>query len=317
MKKSTLFVLLLAAVLLFMTACNPATKEPAATDDPTKIPGVAEDPNVPSNDKLVAATPEDIKLIIDTLNFDIKSATSIDGSSSRTIRYTLKENAKIDIDNNPNTEPVDISGSVTAYVTSNTSEQIIKQGWKSSTTYTIKYNGTVKLGDEEYKMENFVITTKSSHDDSITEGNNYSSSTEYEGSVKKKGTPISKDELKAFAYILYSSINKDTAEEKYIDSNQTFTFNYNLSKLKGSVSIMMDTRDYLNGTAVIIADFSNIKDHSITAKFVASVYDDGTGVPSIKDKKFEYASFDGKYFTSESLVVSDELVNRLLYLMSN
>ena len=68
MKKSTLFVLLLAAVLLFMTACNPATKEPAATDDPTSIPGVAEDPKVPSKDKFEKANDTDINNIMSALS---------------------------------------------------------------------------------------------------------------------------------------------------------------------------------------------------------------------------------------------------------
>lgn len=326
MKKSTLFVLLLAAVLLFMTACNPATQEPAATDDPTSIPGVTEDPtsipgvkedtNVPSKDKLVAATPDDIKNIINALRFDITSYSSMTDISSQAYKYTIKEGATIDIFNGTSTENVAISGTITEDYNSDHSEEKIEQGTKYSSTSGSKYNGSLTVGDVVYNMKDFVVKNISNTDPSNSE-NPHSYSFEYEGTVTKDGEDITENKDKKDCYDIISNCIHNNNVEKNVNGSmsQTTSFVYSAETLSGNVSMKVSL-DGSTATAVLIADFSKINGHKMTTKFIASLYNDGSNIPVIKEKRFEYASFDGTYYTSDSLVSADALVNLIVGLLS-
>ena len=317
MKKSTLFVLLLAAVLLFMTACNPATQEPAATDDPTKIPGVTEDQSVPSKDKFVTATPDDIKNIIEALRFDITSYSSMTNISSFAYKYTIKEGATIDIVDGTSIETVGISGTITEDYNSDYSEEKIAEGTKSSNTYVYKYNGSLTVGDVVYNMKDFVKKVISNTDPSNSK-NPHSYSFEYEGTVTKDGTEITVIKEKEACYsIIDQCIHNKNVEINVNGSVSKITsFVYSAEALNGTVSMRLSTNNDSTATAVLIADFSKINGHKMTTKFIASLYNDGSNTPVIKEKRFEYASFDGIYYTSDSLVSADALVNLIVSLLT-
>ena len=186
MKKSTLFVLLLVAVFLFMTACNPATKEPAATDDPTSIPGVAEDQKVPSKDKFEKANDTDIDNIMSALSqMNIYTCDSGTSTGSHKYTFTIKKDAKIFDISQGNERKV--SGSITEDFSSESTYEKTESGANKPYSKVTIYNGTVIIGDGDdkdvYVMSDFTVKI-------VPNENDPSGVTTYQGSLKLNGTEL-------------------------------------------------------------------------------------------------------------------------------
>lgn len=298
MKKSTLFVLLLAAVLLFMTACNPATNEPAATDDPTKIPGVTEDQNVPSKDKLVDLEDTDIESIINTLrNFNFFNAYSNEYEVTAHFKAKLKDGATLAYQGG---KALAFSGSATIghsskYTTGNGS---------SNTTFV---DGTLKLGNDEYVYSDFKATYSSG-------------SSESKGGYKFSGKCTLKNngELTATNDLIKASeianqVNPENANVSDIYSNAVVTFVYD-KKAESTISYRVSMTNLSEATVVMIVNLKNIEGHTITAKYYGQI-NPSSEEPALSDMTIEYASFDGVYFKPNSLINNKEIKDLLSKLM--
>lgn len=285
MKKSTLFVLLLAAVLLFMTACNPATKEPAATDDPTKIPGVTEDQNVPATPDSAEAA--DISNILNALSSLTKVDPSIVkfGSSSATIKAV---NGKITVFGGPEQD-------IDADYTFTTS---VAEGSNSSVT-TI--DGTLKLGEQKYEFENLSAT--------VTFNDNYQpQSLTHSGTCKHNGKPLeeNKDIINAInnaSYVMGSeyavSMKSETTTKISYDKEGVVVGNV---AIKSSITSEKTTR-------VVIANLKFGEELiPMTAKYIVSSTKDNTSI------EIKYASYNNVYFTGESLLKDENIKTALLSL---
>lgn len=314
MKKSTLFVLLLAAVLLFMTACNPATKEPAATDDPTSIPGVAEDPKVPSKDKFEKANDTDIDNIMSALSqMNISTCDSVTSTGSHKYTFTIKKDATIyDISQS---NEIKVSGSVTEDFSSESTYEKTESGANQTYNAVTKYNGTVIIGDGDdkdvYVMSDFTVKI-------VPNENDPSGVTTYQGSLKLNGTELidpnntNSDSFNNYYNTIMPRIIYGDISEKEIDEDvYIMTFNFDSESTKGNLSIKMDRTDPNNSYQVIMVNFSKLNDSSLTAKIVEYLTFDEKGMPTVTDVQIEYASLNGRYFTSDSLTNSKEFMNLL------
>ncbi|MCI7806407.1 MAG: hypothetical protein MR563_04595 [Spirochaetales bacterium] len=314
MKKSTLFVLLLAAVLLFMTACNPATKEPAATDDPTSIPGVAEDPNVPSKDKFEKANDTDISNIMSALSqMNIYACDSGISTVSHKYTFTIKKDAKIFDISQGNERKV--SGSITEDFSSESTYEKTESGANKPYSKVTIYNGTVIIGDGDdkdvYVMSDFTVKI-------VPNENDPSGVTTYQGSLKLNGTELidpnntNSDSFNNYYITIMPRIIYEDISEKEIDEDVYIkTFNFDSESTKGNLSIKMDRTDPNNSYQVIMVNFSKLNDSSLTAKIVEYLTFDEKGMPTVTDVQIEYASLNGRYFTSDSLTNSKEFMNLL------
>lgn len=284
MKKSTLFVLLLAAVLLFMTACNPATKEPAATDDPTSIPGVKEDTNVPA--KPESAEESDILNIFNAL-FSLTQVAPSDYDAYGSMSESYKaENGTID-GHYGNSLTIDADCSVSSSKT------------QGSNSFVLKVDGTLKVDEKNYEFLNFSVTNK------MIEGEETSSKS-YSGTCKLNNKPLENDADKEdavdYVNMLYGS--------QYTVSSEFDTTN-NLSY--DSKDVVVGTVDIRSSgtldknTTVVIANLKfGEKLVPMTAKYIVS---STKGNSSIEIK---YASFNGVYYTEESLLKSNDLMKTLM-----
>ena len=307
MKKSTLFVLLLAAVLLFMTACNPATKEPAATDDPTSIPGVAEDPKVPSKDKFEKANDTDINNIMSALSqMNISTCDSGTSTGSHKYTFTIKKDATIyDISQNNERK---VSGSVTEDFSSESTYEKTESGANQTYNKVTKYNGTVIIGDggdkEVYVMSDFTVKFKSNE--------NGSSEVTYQGSLKLNNKELGDSEKNAYYTDIMRRIIYGDISEKEIDEDvYIMTYNFDSESTKGNLSIKIDKADPNNSYQVIMVNFSKLNGSSLTAKIVEYLTFDEKGMPTVTDVQIKYASLNGRYFTSDSLTNSEKFMNLL------
>lgn len=314
MKKSTLFVLLLAAVLLFMTACNPATKEPAATDDPTSIPGVAEDPNVPSKDKFVKANDTDIKNITSALSqINLDDSDTTTSTSSRKYTFTIKEDAKI-FDNQSNKRKV--SGSFTIDVSSESTSEKTESGENRPYNEVTIFNGTVIIGDggdndDVYVMNDFTVNRVSTE--------NGSPKVTYQGSLKFRDKELvdsnNTDTTSIndfFNSIMSQIISEDISEKEINEDLFIITCKFDSKTTNGNLSIKMDQADPKKLCQVIMVNFSKLNDSSLTAKIVEYfTFDEKTPVPTLTDVQIKYASLNGRYFTSDSLTNSEEFMKLL------
>ena len=307
MKKSTLFVLLLAAVLLFMTACNPATKEPAATDDPTSIPGVAEDPKVPSKDKFEKANDTDINNIMSALSqMNIYTCDSGTSTGSHKYTFTIKKDATIyDISQNNERK---VSGSVTEDFSSESTYEKTESGANQTYNKVTKYNGTVIIGDggdkEVYVMSDFTVKFKSNE--------NGSSEVTYQGSLKLNNKELGDSEKNAYYTDIMRRIIYGDISEKEIDEDvYIMTYNFDSESTKGNLSIKIDKADPNNSYQVIMVNFSKLNGSSLTAKIVEYLTFDEKGMPTVTDVQIKYASLNGRYFTSDSLTNSEKFMNLL------
>lgn len=309
MKKSTLFVLLLVAVFLFMTACNPATKEPAATDDPTSIPGVAEDPKVPSKDKFEKANDTDIDNIMSALSqMNISTCDSGTSTGSHKYTFTIKKDATIyDISQNNERK---VSGSVTEDFSSESTYEKTESGANQTYNYNevTKYNGTVIIGDggdkEVYVMSDFTIKFKPNE--------NGSSEVTYQGSLKLNNKELGDSEKNAYYTSIMPRIIYGDISEKEIDEDvYIMTYNFDSESTKGNLSIKIDKADPNNSYQVIMVNFSKLNGSSLTAKIVEYLTFDEKGMPTVTDVQIKYASLNGRYFTSDSLTNSEKFMNLL------
>lgn len=307
MKKSTLFVLLLAAVLLFMTACNPATKEPAATDDPTSIPGVAEDPKVPSKDKFEKANDTDIDNIMSALSqMNISTCDSGTSTGSHKYTFTIKKDATIyDISQNNERK---VSGSVTEDFSRESTYEKTESGANQTYNAVTKYNGTVIIGDggdkKVYVMSDFTVKSEPNE--------NGSSEVKYQGSLKLNNKELDDSEKKAYYTDIMPRIIYGDISEKEIDEDvYIMTFNFDSESTKGNLSIKMDRTDPNNSYQVIMVNFSKLNGSSLTAKIVEYLTFDEKGMPTVTDVQIKYASLNGRYFTSDSITNSEKFMNLL------
>ena len=309
MKKSTLFVLLLVAVFLFMTACNPATKEPAATDDPTSIPGVAEDPKVPSKDKFEKANDTDINNIMSVLSqMNIYACDSGTSTGSHKYTFTIKKDATIYDISQSNERKV--SGSVTEDFSSESTYEKTESGANQTYNYNEvkKYNGTVIIGDggdkEVYVMSDFTVKFKPNE--------NGSSEVTYQGSLKLNNKELGDSEKNAYYTDIMPRIIYGDISEKEIDEDvYIMTFNFDSESTKGNLSIKIDKADPNNSYQVIMVNFSKLNGSSLTAKIVEYLTFDEKGMPTVTDVQIKYASLNGRYFTSDSLTNSEKFMNLL------
>ncbi len=306
MKKSTLFVLLLVAVFLFMTACNPATKEPAATDDPTSIPGVAEDPKVPSKDKFEKANDTDINNIMSALSqMNIYACDSGTSTGSHKYTFTIKKDATIYDISQSNERKV--SGSVTEDFSRESTYEKTESGANQTYNEVTKYNGTVIIGDggdkEVYVMSDFTIKIKPNE--------NGSSEVTYQGSLKLNNKELGDSEKNAYYTIMPRIIYGDISEKEIDEDVYIMTFNFDSESTKGNLSIKNDKADPNNSYQVIMVNFSKLNGSSLTAKIVEYLTFDEKGMPTVTDVQIKYASLNGRYFTSDSLTNSEKFMNLL------
>ncbi|MGN0907284.1 MAG: hypothetical protein ACI4NM_09055 [Bullifex sp.] len=184
MRKIILFVLLLGAVLLIMTACSHATPEPAKTDDHTNIPdvtensaplsddepepsvpddstmipGVTEDQNVPPEDMLVAVSDDDINAIIQSLEF--YPSTDFSREYSEVVQefmFKVKDGSVHRLEDG--TEAA-VSGSLLMKMQSFYDVvEITEEGFKNESGMTQTLNGVINCGDDEYVMTDFSISS--------------------------------------------------------------------------------------------------------------------------------------------------------------
>lgn len=288
MKKSTLFVLLLAAVFLFMTACNPATNEPAATDDPTSIPGVTEDPNVPSKDKLVPAKPEDINTILSALssiNNIRPNSITIEASSKYTNTYS---NAEVTLPGSAE------KSTVNGTITSQESKPV------DSDTFTRIYNGELTVDKVKYTFNNFTVATNDK-------------TTSYSGQciIGNNKNPNDYQKAEVESLIQYLSRNADN-EQTTEYGNLISKLNYNRDTVKGNISGKVTANNSNKSTIVVMVDLELGKEKvPTTAKYIINVPSDFKGDPSGLYLSIEYASFKGEYYTEESLLKSEVLMATL------
>ena len=307
MKKSTLFVLLLVAVFLFMTACNPATKEPAATDDPTSIPGVAEDPKVPSKDKFEKANDTDINNIMSALSqMNIYACDSGTSTGSHKYTFTIKKDATIYDISQSNEKKV--SGSVTEDFSRESTYEKTESGANQTYNEVTKYNGTVIIGDggdkEVYVMSDFTVKFKPNE--------NGSSEVTYQGSLKLNNKELGDSEKNAYYTDIMRRIIYGDISEKEIDEDvYIMTYNFDSESTKGNLSIKIDKADPNNSYQVIMVNFSKLNGSSLTAKIVEYLTFDEKGMPTVTDVQIKYASLNGRYFTSDSLTNSEKFMNLL------
>ncbi|MGN0907300.1 MAG: hypothetical protein ACI4NM_09135, partial [Bullifex sp.] len=92
---------------------------------------------------------------------------------------------------------------------------------------------------------------------------------------------------------------------------------YDSETVKGLIAFRSETTDNESTDHLIIADFSKLNDHSLSMKFTATISPDETNMKlKAENAKFAYASLDGRYFTNESLVTAENLIDFIVYDLS-
>lgn len=333
-RKIILFVLLLAAVLLIMTACSHATPEPAKTDDhtnipevtenptppsdeepepsvpddPTMIPGVTEDQNVPPENRMVPASDDDIKAIIEALRSDTSPyKTQEYGEVVQEFMFKVKDGSVHRLEDG--TEAA-VSGSLLMKMQSFYDVEITEEGFKNESGMTQTLNGVIKCGDDEYVMTDFSINFN--QDNWITD---------ISGSFTKNGIElVGIDTEEAFQELLYSSNLAFYIAKAYGGMPESYRMvqilkrEYDSETVKGLIAFRSETTDNESTDHVIIADFSKLNDHSLTMKFSATISpnEEKTKLKA-ENAKFAYASLDGTYFTNDSLVTAENLIHFFIY----
>lgn len=278
MKKSTLFVLLLVAVFLFMTACNPATKEPAATDDPTSIPGVAEDQNVPSKDKLVAATADDINSILPALS-SIATVNPQSSTFELAAKYTYTYN-NVEFLRPGSSDNNTVNGSIT----------VQESKPVDSRTYTKIYNGEITVNNVKFTFINFTVANNDT--------------TSYKGECKIDGKLLTADEGKKAIQDMLETISKTAKGEMTAEYGKIISkLEYKAPEVEGNVSAKVTVVDSKTSTILVIVDLKLGKEKiPTTAKYLITIPQEYKDNPSAINLSIEYASFNGVYFTEESLL---------------
>ena len=299
MKKYLAILLSLALVFCFIS-CDGSTKTPdgsngSSSNKPSlSIPVVPEDPNVPNKSKFVDADNSDLANIYAVFSELFESNAKSQVERYRIDWYEIKDGAYV------MPEIGNISGkfSITQYK----KYDEIKDYEEARTTY----NGTIKLGEDEYVASNVAMVyheTKNEKSIAIT------------GHAKKNGEDIdlntltSEDPLSKFINFKYFKYPpKDT------DIGQVLLCKVNDPDFVGRYSGEFFMEGDLAEVNVVV-DFSKVElpngqECSLTCGYKATV-NINEEVPKIE---INYISLNGKYFKPES-IEGDENIMKVLMML--
>lgn len=248
MKKKTV-VLLLALIMIFaFVSCNPEASDSSASSG--SLPGEV---TPPSEDERKSMSDADIKLAYTYFEYSIKD---VEESSSMSLSLKVSSE-KI--------------GTITVKEES--------EGTNSKTTV----NGNIKIGTDEYKVENLVFTQNSSSLPAIEKG-----------SLSKNGETLANDKLLAALSLIGDYV------EKHMEDFDTYEYNQ-----RGSCKVKLEKDNVAVGSGIMSGSIrvtqdseSAIQVYDITVNGVrlqTKAHSDGEGVI------FDYIALDGNFFDKESI----------------
>lgn len=303
MKKTSLIILLLIAVIFCMTSCNGSTSSPSSNDsNSNSIPGVKEDPNVPNSSEFVNSDPNAAAKasdVLSSLESVVTSSTAIvhHYEYSEIIKFSAIENANIN--GNAVTGSLELKRNIIEDYNSSS-----REGTNYPRVWTEFYNGEVKIGEDKYKAVNFEV--KYTQD---AEGNR--STPVYSGKLLKNDSDIQDPQS---VLSLIPVFNPDVFKREFVSRSVLFNNSYADSKLTGDVGYKMNMTEENKGHQIMAINFTNIEGgHSLTAKLS---YDFETTEAGYKPSniKFDYLSLDGTYYTPEFALTIEPIVELLTHI---
>ena len=304
MKKTSLIILLLIAVVFYMTSCNGSTSSPSSSgSNSNTIPGVKEDPNVPNSSEFINSDPKAAAKASEVLS----SLQAVAESSKPTVHhYEMSEITKYSAiagakDNNEQavTGALELRrNSVEDYNSSS------RGGASYPSVQTEVYNGEIKIGGDTYKAVNFEVKYTYG-----AEGG--SSAPSFSGKVLKNGVEVENPQSVLSYVPIY---NDEVFNRELVSRSQTLSESYADSSLIGNIGYQMNMAEENKGHQINIVNFTNIKGgHSLTAKLS---YDFETSEKGYKPSniKFDYLSLDGTYYTPEFALTINSVVELLTHI---
>ena len=296
MKKT--IVLLLSLILLFsFVSCNGSTNSPSDSGSSNKptitVPTAPVDTNASSAPKY-NATNDEGKILNVFTGLEGVIPDVFENEQDGTGNYELLSDKTIN--------GKSISGSFS-----------VRRNYSSKECKSQEiFNGTIKIGKNEYKLSNFAkIHTWSTGSDF-----NYSGSITVKDSSGNQST-ITKfedadDDIKYFINNYNHEIAKMTSAQNLSGG---IYVEYKGPNVVGKYSVSVSSTNSAMVTDVIV-NFEKItvsKDtHSLTARY-KMLQNFGSGM----DVDIEYASVDGTYYTPESIKNNKEIFPKLYYIIAN
>lgn len=301
MKKTSLIILLLVAVIFCITSCNGGTSSPSSSgSNSNTIPGVKEDPNVPNSSEFVSSDPKaqaKASEVLSILQAVAESSKPIvhHYEMSEITKYSAITGAK---DNNEQavTGALELRrNSVEDYNSSS------RGGASYPSVQTEVYNGEIKIGGDTYKAVNFEVKYTYG-----AEGG--SSAPSFSGKVLKNGAEV---ENPISVLVIVPIYDPSCFKQEVVSRSNSLNQTYADSSLTGNVGYQMNMTSDNVGHQLMIINFTNIKGgHSLTAKLSYDFEISGEGYkPS--NVKFDYLSLDGTYYTPEFALTIDSVVQFL------
>lgn len=303
MKKTSLIILLLIAVIFCMTSCNGSTSSPSSSDsNSNSIPGVKEDPNVPNSSEFVNSDPNAVAKASDvllSLQSVVESSTAIVHHSeySEIIKFSAIENANIN--GNAVTGSLELKrNGIEDYNSSS------RGGTNYPSVSTVIFNGEVKIGEDTYKAVNFEV--KYTYD---AEGPG--STPVYSGKLLKNDSDIEDPQSVLSLIHIY---DPNVFKQEFVSRSVLVNESYADSKLTGNAGYKMNMTEENKGHQIMAINFTNIEGgHSLTAKlsYDFEITEEGYKPSNVK---FDYLSLDGTYYTPEFALTIEPVVEFLTHI---
>ena len=251
MKRKTAILLLALMMIFTFVSCNPEASYSSVSSDP-----LLGEVTPPSEDERKSMSDADIAL---AYAIGCYKTEIVEGSTFMNVKASSEK-----------------IGSIT----------IQEEGDEKTTKITI--NGNIKIGTDEYKVENSVYTIKS---DSSTRKVEH---TVEKGRVLKNGAEITYDE----AYYTLNAIEVyiEGHEDEFDTYEYNFKFSYNVKLLKKDVVVGSGIYSGLNSktkTSTLNTQVLNVTTNGVKSQI--KVHSEGEGII------IDYVALDGEFFDKESI----------------
>ena len=293
--KKYLVILLSLALVFFFISCDGSTKTPDGSNGSSSSPVVPEDPNVPDESKFVTANKDDSDIILSAISRFMTDDAIHMAEYDETTEYTIPDNTEINI---PGESQLPISGIFTII------EKYSYDEIERETAET--YNGTIKIGEDEYVLSDIVSYEHGYHDSPDT-------TTSLTGSYKKNGKRIEISDVSTLEKsepALYAFLYNFHGKLKFTIKNVSGTIIHKIetSSFKGRCSIEMSGNDSHQEVTLKTSIDNDGKGHKLTGKMVAANDKGGSTID------IEYFSIDGVYFKPESIEGNMDIIEALMKL---
>lgn len=295
MKKLLPLLLIIASVLITI-GCDSTPPEETVLG----VKQVPLDTNVPDESELIDMSKEEKELFLGTITNVVKNETEVESiqRDSNYARYVTVENATY--------QDKDTNGSVTIQSESTEIDDL------SSTTMTI--NGTLSIGEDTYKMNDFKITYDVDYSKEEMPMTNY----------RFGGSLICND-----AKVPLKSLSKDDALISLLsfsDLIEAFeVFTPETTSGTGAVCVIYDSNEAKGMYSSCRKYSMDSNSYDIRLKFDRIKMEDGNhsfsirilvqNIPGGLDISIDYMKFDDKYYSPSSIEADEEYFPELLLIL--